>query len=152
VAAKTDVYKDFQTDFSAATNFLSGLISKIHAGAQLDYSARNASKRRYVSAVGSHDGRGSRARARCGGGRYGQQIGRGGRGRGRGMKTYMNNVDCTDLHRNFPRNGNVSAACDHTCFDLVKVDAVFEGREPPAADKNKVNAMQAVLQQPLRQR
>jgi hypothetical protein len=107
VAAKTDVYKDFRTDFSAATNFLSGLISNIHAGAQLDYSARNTGKRRYVSAVGSHDGRGSRARARRGGGRYGQQSGRGGRGgrdgrgRGRGLKTYINNVDCTDIHRNF---------------------------------------------------
>ena len=37
LAAKTDVYNDYQADFDAATNFLSGLISHIHAGAQIDY-------------------------------------------------------------------------------------------------------------------
>ncbi len=40
VAAKTDVYKDYRSDFAAATNFLSGLISNIHSAAQLDYANR----------------------------------------------------------------------------------------------------------------
>lgn len=106
-AAKTDVYKDYRTDFDApATNFLSGLISNIHAGAQIDYANRHSGKRRYVSAVGSNDfGRGGRGRARRGGGRYetgrGGGHGRDGRGRGTPRKTYINNVDVTDPNRNF---------------------------------------------------
>ena len=106
IAAKTDVYKDYQSDFDAATTFLSGLISHIHAGAQIDYANRNSGKRRYVSAMGSQDGgRGGRGRARRGGDRYSQQSGRGGRGReGRGCgnyKSYIDIVDVTDPHRNF---------------------------------------------------
>ena len=108
VAAKTNVYKDYRSDFSAATSFLSGLISNVHSAAQLDYANRNSGKRRYVSAINSNDGRGGRGRARRGGGRYEQQ--RGGRGRdgnrGRGnrggtRRSYINNVDVTDPHRNF---------------------------------------------------
>ena len=110
IAAKTDVYKDYRADFNAATGFLSGLIANIHSGAQLDYANRHSSKRRYVSGVDSFDGRGSRGRARRGGGRYGQRTGRGGgrgrdgrgRGTGRGqMRVKMNNVDITDPHRTF---------------------------------------------------
>ncbi|KAI2498915.1 hypothetical protein MHU86_15543 [Fragilaria crotonensis] len=66
-------------------------------------------KRRYVSAMGSNDQRGGRGRARQGGdGCSGQRNGRGGRGRdgcgrGRGSarRTFANNVDSTDPHRNF---------------------------------------------------
>jgi hypothetical protein len=113
VAAKTDVYKDNRSDFNAATNFLSGLVSNFHVGAQLDYAGRHSGKKRYVSAVDSSDGRGGRGRARRGGGWYGQQhgSGRGGRSRrdscrngracgsGRGdRRIRMNNVDVTDPH------------------------------------------------------
>jgi hypothetical protein len=35
VVAKTDIYKDYRSDFAAATNFLSGFISNIHSAAQL---------------------------------------------------------------------------------------------------------------------
>lgn len=112
VAAKTDVYKDYRSNFDAATSFLSGLISNIHSAAQLEYANRNTSKRRYISAADSYDTRGGRGRARRGGGRFGQRSGggnRGGRGRdargrGRGgsrMRSYINNIDVTDPHRNF---------------------------------------------------
>jgi hypothetical protein len=111
VAAKTSVFKDHRSDFNAATSFLSGLISNIHSGAQLDYANRHSSgKKRYISAVDSNYGRGGRGRARRGGGRFGQQnargYGRGGRngrgGYGRGdQRVRMNNVDVTDPHRNF---------------------------------------------------
>ena len=32
VAAKTDVYKDYRSDFNAATSFLSGLVANLHSG------------------------------------------------------------------------------------------------------------------------
>jgi len=104
VAAKTDVYKDFRTDFSAATNFLSGLISNIHSAAQLDYANRHSGKKRYISAVDSRDQRGGRGRFRRGGrsgerGRGGDSRGRGGRGGSRRMQ--INGVDVTDPTRNF---------------------------------------------------
>lgn len=108
------LYKDYRTDFDAATNFLSGLISNLHSGAQIDYANRHSNNKRtrYVSGVDSYDGHG-RGRARRGGGRYGQQYGsgRGGHGRGEGRgrgggrddrKIVINNVDVvTDPHRNF---------------------------------------------------
>ncbi len=75
------------TDTSiASVEFLSGLISSIHAAAQLDYANQNSgNKRQYVSAMGSNDQRGGRGRARQWGGRIGERSGRsGGRGRGRG--------------------------------------------------------------------
>jgi hypothetical protein len=82
VAAKTDVYKDYRSDFAAATNFLSGLISNIHSAAQLDYA--NRGKKRYISAVDSRDQRGGRGRFRRGG-RFAERVAsRGGDGRGRG--------------------------------------------------------------------
>jgi hypothetical protein len=45
VAAKTSVFKDCRLDFNAATNFLSGLISNIHSGAQVDYANRHSGKK-----------------------------------------------------------------------------------------------------------
>jgi hypothetical protein len=67
-AAKTDVFKDYYRDVDAATTFLSGLISNIHEGTQIDYANRHSGKRCYVSAVGSNDyWRGGRDRARRGG-------------------------------------------------------------------------------------
>ena len=111
VAAKTSAVKDHLSDFNAATSFSSGLsISNIHSGAQLEYANRHSGKKRYVSAVDSSSGRGGRGRARRGGGRFGQQSGRGnghggrsGRGgHGRGdQRVRMNNVDVTDPNRNF---------------------------------------------------
>ena len=109
-SAKINVFQSYRGDFDGAVDFLSSLIANIHAAAQLDYSNRNAgNKRRYVGAMGSNDQRGGRGRARQGGGRYGQRGGRGGgrgrdgRGRGRNSdrRTYANNVDITDPHRNF---------------------------------------------------
>ncbi len=90
--------------------FLSGLISSIHAAVQLDYANRHSgNKCLYVSAIGSNNQRGGRGRARQGSGRIGQRSGRSGgrgrdgRGRGRGneRKSYANNVDIPDPHRNF---------------------------------------------------
>ena len=80
----------------------------MHAAAQLDYANRHGNKRRYVSAMGWNDHRGGRGRARQGG-RSGQRGGRGdgrgrdggGRGRNNERRTYANNVDITDPHRNF---------------------------------------------------
>ncbi|KAI2492944.1 hypothetical protein MHU86_21583 [Fragilaria crotonensis] len=109
-SAKVNVYQNYRANFDKAVEFLSGLISSIHAAAQLDYANRHSgNKRRYVSAMGSNDQRGGRGRARQGGGRSGQRGGRSngrgrdGRGRGRGneRRTYANNVDITDPHRNF---------------------------------------------------
>ncbi|KAI2489217.1 hypothetical protein MHU86_25377 [Fragilaria crotonensis] len=109
VAAKTDVYKDFRSDFDGATSFLSGLIANIHSAAQLDYAARHATgKRRYVSAIDSQQS-GGRGRFKRGG-RFGADYrGRGGRGRdaghaGRGRdgrRVRINNVDVTDVNRSF---------------------------------------------------
>jgi hypothetical protein len=110
-SAKVNVYQIYCANFDKAVEFLSGLISSMHAAAQLDYANRHAgNKRRYVSAMGSNDQRGGRGRARQGSGRIGQQRngrsggrGRDGRGRGRGneRKSYANNVDITDPYRNF---------------------------------------------------
>ncbi|KAI2495964.1 hypothetical protein MHU86_18531 [Fragilaria crotonensis] len=108
-SAKINVYQSFRSDFNKAAEFLSGLIANMHASAQLDYANRQQSgnKRRYVSAMGTNDQRGGRGRARQGGGRSGQRTGRGGgqgrggRGRGNERRTYANNVDITDPHRNF---------------------------------------------------
>ena len=110
VSAKVNVYQNYRLSFDKAVEFMSGLISSIHAAAQLDYANRHSgNKRRYVSAIGSNDQRGGRGWARQGGGRSGQHGGRSsgrgrdGRGHGRGneRKTYANNVDMTDPHRNF---------------------------------------------------
>jgi hypothetical protein len=103
-----NLYQDYRFNFDDAANFLSDLIASIHSSAQLDYANRHWNKRRYVSAMGSNDQRGGRDRARQGG-RSGQRAGRGdgrgrdGRGRGRNneRRTYVNNVDFTDPHRNF---------------------------------------------------
>ncbi len=109
-SAKVNVYQNNRANFDKAVELLSGLISSIHAAAQLDYANRHAgNKRRYVSAMGSKYQRGGRGRARQGSGRIGQRNGcsggqgRDGRGRGRGneRKSYANNVDITDPHRNF---------------------------------------------------
>jgi hypothetical protein len=59
--------------------------------------------------MGLNDQRGGRGRARRGDGRIGQRSGRSGgrgrdghgRGRGNEPKSYANNVDRTDPHRNF---------------------------------------------------
>ena len=112
VAAKTDVYKDYRSNFNAAISFLSGLVANLHSGAQLEYSNRHLGKRRYVSAIDLSDGRGGRGRARRGSGRYGKQRGNGcgggrgmtrvGYGTGRGdRRIRINNVDVTDPNRNF---------------------------------------------------
>lgn len=112
VSARINIYQNYRSDFDRAAEFMSGLISNIHAAAQLDYANRHSgtNKRRYVSAMGSNDQRGGRGRARQGDGRFGQRGGRGnagrgrdGRGRGRGntRRTFANNVDITDPHRNF---------------------------------------------------
>jgi hypothetical protein len=105
VAAKTDIYKDYRSDFSAATNFLSGLISNIHSAAQLDYSSRQQSgKKRYISAVNTRDQRGGRGRFRRGGRSGERGVGRGdGRGRGRNSRARMqiNGIDVSDPTRNF---------------------------------------------------
>ena len=81
IAVKTDVYKDYRADSIAATNSLSGLISNLHSGAQMNYANRHSNKRRYVSSLDSSDSRGGRGRAKRGGGRHGNQYGSGGRGR-----------------------------------------------------------------------
>ena len=91
---------------------MSAYISNRHAAAQHNYVNRHGAngRRRYVSsATGSDGDRGGRGRDQFGrsgqrGGR-GAGRGRGGRGRGRGndraTRTYINNVDVTDPHRNF---------------------------------------------------
>jgi hypothetical protein len=57
-SAKVNVYQNYRSDFDRAVEILSGLISSIHAAAQLDYYANRHSgnKRRYIlSAMGSND-------------------------------------------------------------------------------------------------
>jgi hypothetical protein len=105
IAAKTDVYKDYRLDFSAATNFLSGLISNIHSVAQLDYSNRTAgnSRKRYIRAVDSHDQQGGRGRFKCGG-RSGERGGRGdghGRGQNSRSRVQINGINVSHPTRNF---------------------------------------------------
>jgi hypothetical protein len=100
--AKATVFHSTQNSFdNKAVEFMSAYISNRHAGAQTDYANRHSSGggsrgRRYVSAPGSDDTRGGRGRT--GSGHSGQ---RGGRGRGNPRRTYANNVDITDPHRNF---------------------------------------------------
>ena len=75
-SAKVNVYQNYRANFDRAVEFLSGLISSIHAAAQLDYANRHSgNKRRYVSAIGSNDHRGGRGRARQGSGRIGHCSG-----------------------------------------------------------------------------
>jgi hypothetical protein len=109
-SAKVNIYENYRSDFDKAVEFLSDLISSIHATAALDYANRySGNKRRYVSAVGSNDQRGGRGRAHQSCDRIGQRSGRSsgrgqnGRGswRGNKSKTFANNVDITDPHRNF---------------------------------------------------
>ena len=106
VAAKTDVYKDFRSDFDKAAGFLSGLISSIHASAQHEYAHRNQSRKRNVSSInaGRATGRGG-GRFRRGDGRGGRHAGRGfGRGNngGRGpQRMSINGVDVSDPSRQF---------------------------------------------------
>ena len=102
-AAKTTVFHSMRNSFDKAVEFMSAYISNRHAGAQADYANRHGGGghgRRYVSATGSDDTRGGRGRN--GGGRSDQRGGRGcgGRGRGSSRRTYVNNVDITDPHRN----------------------------------------------------
>ena len=102
VAAKTTIFHSMQHNFDKACEFMSAYISNKHADAQHAYANRHAAggQRRNVSATGSDGDRGGRGR----GGRSGQRggRGRGGRGRGHGRtKSYINNVDVTDPHRNF---------------------------------------------------
>ena len=102
-SAKVNSYQNYRSDFDKAVDFMSGLISSIHATSQQDYATQHSgNKRQYVSAMGSNDQRGGRGRARQGGGRIGQRIGRSSSGRGRDScgsgcgikcKTYANNVD-----------------------------------------------------------
>ena len=106
-AAKTTVFHSMRNSFDKAVEFMSAYISNRHAGAQANYANRHGGDgrgRRYVSATGSDDARGGHGRT--GGGRSGQRGGRGnGRGRGRGRgnprRTYANNVDIIDPHRNY---------------------------------------------------
>jgi hypothetical protein len=125
IAAKTSVFKDYRSDFNAATSFLSGLISNIHSSAQLDYANRHSGKKRYISAINSNPGHSGRGRARRGGGRFGQQSGRGyGRGRrngrgghGRGdQRVRMNDVDVTDPHRKLSSGRVGEAWIRRTCI------------------------------------
>ncbi|KAI2494184.1 hypothetical protein MHU86_20332 [Fragilaria crotonensis] len=111
VSARINGFQNYRSDFDKAAEFISSLIASIQAAAQLDCANRHSSagnKRRYVSAMGSNDQRGGRGRARQGDSGSGQRSGRGGRGRdGRGRdrgnsrRTFANNVDITDPHRNF---------------------------------------------------
>ena len=87
---------------------MSAYISNPHAGAQADYANRHGSGgrgRRHVSATGSDDTRGGRGQTGGGNssqrGSRGSSRGRGGHGRGSPRRTYANNVDITDPHRNF---------------------------------------------------
>ena len=102
VAAKTDIYKDFRSDFDGAATFLSGLIANLHAGAQLDYAHRHYTRKRNVSSI---DTRGDKRFRRGGrgmirGGRSGR--GRGHQGRGRSdQRIVVNGVDISDPNRRF---------------------------------------------------
>jgi len=109
-SAKINIFQSYRSDFDGAVTFMSGLVANLHASAQLDYANRNSAgnKRRYVSAMNSSGQSGGRGRARTGG-RYGQRGGRNngrgrdnrGRGRGEYRRTFANNVDISDPHRNF---------------------------------------------------
>ena len=108
-AAKAQIFHSMQYEFDKASEFMSAYISNRHAAAQHDYANRHGAygRRRYVRATGSDGNRDGRGRAQ--GGRSGQRGGRGtgrgrsgrGRGNGRATRTYINNVDFTDPHRNF---------------------------------------------------
>ena len=108
LAGLVNIHQNFRFDFDEAANFMSGLISSIHSSVQLDHANRHGNKRRYVTAMGSNDQHGGRGRSRQGG-HSGQRGGRGdgrgrdghGRGRNNELRTYANNVDITDPHRNF---------------------------------------------------
>jgi hypothetical protein len=81
---------------------MSAYVSSRHCEAQSKYAHRHGGQRCNVSATGSDGDRGGRGR----GGRSGQRGDRNaGRGRGRGsggrMRSYINEVDVTDPHRNF---------------------------------------------------
>ena len=126
VAAKTNVCKGFRSDFAAATNFLSGLISNIHSAAQLDYANRHSGKKRYISTVDSRDQHGGRGRFRRGGrsgerGRGGDGRGRGGRGGSRRMQ--INGVDMSRIPRETLRltSGNALVQRDRTLRSSVPV-------------------------------
>ena len=55
-SAKVNVHQNYRANFDRAVEFLSGLISSIHASAQLDYANRHSgNKRRYVSTMESND-------------------------------------------------------------------------------------------------
>ena len=108
ISAKTNVFATphMKSDFDQAVNFMSAYVSSRHFEAQSKYANRNSGQRRNISATGSDGDRGGRGR----GGRSGQRggpaagRGRGGRGRGSGrgrMRSYINEVDVTDPHRNF---------------------------------------------------
>jgi hypothetical protein len=102
VAAKTNIYKDFCSDFAGATNFLSGLISNLHPAAQLNYANRHSGKKRYIRAVDSRDQRGGRGRFRRGGRTGERGAGRGhAGGHGGNRQMQINGVDVTDPTRNF---------------------------------------------------
>ena len=112
-SAKINIFQSYRSDFDGAVTFMSGLVANLHASAQLDYANRNSAgnKRRYVSATNSSGQTSGRGRARTGG-RYGQRGGRNsgrgrdnrGRSRGEYRRTFTNNVDITDPHRNFSAN------------------------------------------------
>ena len=112
IAAKTDIYKDFRSDFDAAASFLSGLIANIHSGAQIEYAHRNQGRKRNISSSESGRG-GGRGRFRRGGRGDGDRGGRGsghrsGRSSGRGHSSggggrsmVINGVDVSDPTRQF---------------------------------------------------
>ena len=109
-SAKVIVFNSMRFSFDKAVDFISAYISNRNAGAQAEYANQHGAGgggrgRRYVSATGPDDTRGGRGRN--GGCRSGQRggrgagRGRGGRGRGNPRRTYANNVDISDPHRNF---------------------------------------------------
>ncbi len=124
-SAKVNVYQYFRSDFDRAVEFMSGLLSSIHAAMQLGYDSQHSgNKCQYVSAMGSNDQRGGRGTARQGGGRIGQRSsgrssgrGRDGRVRGRGneRKTFANNVDITDPHPNITPDAWECLGSMHSC-------------------------------------
>ena len=111
-SAKINIFQSYRSDFDGAVTFMSGLVANLHASAQLDYANRNSAgnKRRNVSAMDSNGPSGGRGRAWTSG-RFGQRGGRNsgrgrdsrgnGRGRGEYRRTFANNVDISDPHRNF---------------------------------------------------
>ena len=116
-AAKAQFFHSMQHTFDKASEFMLAYISNRHSAAQHDYANCHGANgmRRYGSATGSDGDRGGRGRGQSG--RSGEQGGRGGRGccNGRATRTYNNNVDVTDPHRNFASirlNGRSSARCD----------------------------------------